>query len=67
MEELHKQEVEAKLARYDELERKYASQKNEIAMAHNAMHGLQDIIKQGYIKVHRDGSVQPILEEEDRN
>ena len=45
MEELHKREVEAKLARYDDLERKYASQKNEIAMAHNAMHGLQDIIK----------------------
>ena len=45
MEEQRKQEVEAKLARYDELERKYANQRNEIALATNAMHGLQDIIK----------------------
>ena len=31
------------------------------------MHGLQDLISQGFIKVHRDGTVEPILEEADRN
>ena len=31
------------------------------------MHGLQDLISQGFIKVHRDGKVEPILEEADRN
>ena len=45
MEEQHKWEVEEKLARYDELERKCASQRYEIALANNAMHGLDNIIK----------------------
>ena len=67
MEELRKQEVEEKLARYDELERKYASQKNSNAVAHNAMHGLQSLIQQGFIKVGRDGTVEPILDESERN
>ena len=67
MEEQHKLEVEEKLARYDELERKYANQKNHNAMANNAMHGLQDLIQSGFIKVNRDGTVEPILDETERN
>ena len=67
MEEQRQREIEEKLARYDELERKHASELNNFATAANAMHGLQDLIKQGFIKVHQDGTVEPILEEADRN
>ena len=67
MEELHQREVAEKLARYDELERKYASQKNNNATANNAMHGLQALIQQGFIKVNRDGTVEPILDEAQRS
>ena len=36
-------------------------------MAHNAMHGIQDLIQQGFIKVNRDGTVEPIHDEAQRN
>jgi len=36
-------------------------------MANNAMFGLQGLIQQGFIKVNRDGTVDPILDEAQRN
>ena len=40
MEEQHQREVAEKLARYDDLERKYERQLSNNATANNAMHGL---------------------------
>ena len=67
MEDQRQREITEKLARFDELERKYERQLSNNATANNAMHGLQNLISQGFIKVHRDGTVEPILEEAERN